>query len=184
MEILFIIYIKFTICRLSEIAIIYKLLFLFLMKLPKSLKMLKEIPVFIQIPIAIALICFVCFICFACLTAFSTIASSSYTITTQTEQTDQQATYKIGQKVTLGEYVVQVANLENPFDWTLSDSEGYNYQVNFFAPKNPELTSGNLNPTKIARGWVTFEVREDANQLTAQFDPSFWSADNIEIELF
>lgn len=128
-------------------------------------------------------------------------------------------TYGIAEDVQLGDYVVQVASIEdpyvstnefyqpeegfryisvdviydnpsssdtldyNPYDWKLYDSDGYSYSHNWIG-KEPMLSSGTLNPGGTARGWLTFEVPTTAANFKLQFTPSWWSSDNVEIQLY
>lgn len=125
----------------------------------------------------------------------------------------------INDKVKLDDYVVMVADIEDPYvetneflqpdegnryvavevvyenqtddesldynvyDWTLYDSEGYSYDPSF-AAKDPDLGSGNVNAGDKVRGWITFEVGEDAEDFKIQFAPSWISDDNVEIKLY
>ncbi|MFW5884945.1 MAG: DUF4352 domain-containing protein [Patescibacteria group bacterium] len=72
----------------------------------------------------------------------------------------------------------------NPFDWKLYDSEGYSFDQGMTEDKEPELSSGTLNPGGKVRGWVTFETPEDSEKFKLQFTPDFWSSDNVEIQLY
>ncbi len=72
----------------------------------------------------------------------------------------------------------------NPYDWKLIDSEGYNYEYSFLGAKEPGLSSGDINPSSKVRGWLTFEVPTNSQEHVLKFTPSFWSNENIEIELF
>lgn len=71
----------------------------------------------------------------------------------------------------------------NVYDWLLSDSDGYTYDQ-AWGSKEPNLSSGDLNPGEKVRGWVTFEVPETSTQYSIKFTPSIWSSDNAVIELF
>ena len=52
----------------------------------------------------------------------------------------------------------------NPFDWKLTDSNGFNYQQSY-SGKDPALNSGDLTPQEKARGFITFEVGQSAQGL-------------------
>ena len=71
----------------------------------------------------------------------------------------------------------------NVYDWLLSDSDGYTYDQ-AWGSKEPDLSSGDLNPGEKVRGWVTFEVPDTSDQYSIKFTPNIWSSDNAVIELF
>lgn len=135
------------------------------------------------------------------------------------DESSDQETYAIGDKIKLGDYVIKVEGMEDPYnesneflqpdagnryvtvevlyenptddknidynswDWTLFDSDGYNYDPSFVG-KDPDLSSGTLNPGGTVRGWVTFEVRSESTNFKIQFTPSWLSNDNVEIVLY
>jgi hypothetical protein len=70
----------------------------------------------------------------------------------------------------------------NPYDWSVSDSEGFSYDYGSSSDdKEPSLNDKTLNPGGKVKGWITFEIPK-ANKLTkAQFKPGL--TDNIEFEL-
>ncbi len=70
----------------------------------------------------------------------------------------------------------------NPYDWQLFDGDGYSYTYDWMG-KDPMLSSGNLNAGATVRGWLTFEVPEDATNFKLQFAPDMLSSDNIEFQL-
>jgi hypothetical protein len=53
----------------------------------------------------------------------------------------------------------------NPYDWKLSDSNGYDYDQTYTGI-GPELHSGELAPGGKARGFIGYEVPKQANGFT------------------
>jgi hypothetical protein len=61
----------------------------------------------------------------------------------------------------------------NPFYFNVKDESGFQYNFSAFG-KEPQLASSNdLQPGKIARGWMTFEVPKAAKTLTLAYAPGF-----------
>ncbi len=132
----------------------------------------------------------------------------------------EKETFKLGDAIKLGDYVVTATKLEdpfksknqylgpkagnrlvavevlyenntadkslnyNPFDWKLSDSDGYKYDMGITDSREPRLSSGTLNPAGKVRGWITFEVPVAAKEFKLQFAPSMLSNDNAEVQLY
>lgn len=70
----------------------------------------------------------------------------------------------------------------NPFYFSIKDGNGFEYNFSAFG-KEPSLQSGNdLAPGKKVRGWVTFEVPEDATGLVVSYEAGVF-ADAVEVEL-
>jgi hypothetical protein len=72
----------------------------------------------------------------------------------------------------------------NPFDWKLIDSDSYNYEMDGNTSKEPTLQAGTINPGQKARGWINFQTPKDAKQFKLQFQPSWLSNENVEIQLY
>jgi uncharacterized protein DUF4352 len=59
----------------------------------------------------------------------------------------------------------------NPFYFKVKDDSGFEYNFTAFG-KEPQLASSNgLQPGKISRGWMTFEVPKAAKTLTLSYTP-------------
>ena len=72
----------------------------------------------------------------------------------------------------------------NPYDWNLSDTDGYKYTSSWSSQKDPSLSSGDINKGSKARGWLTFEVPTTAVNFTIKFTPNMFSDENAEIQLY
>lgn len=60
----------------------------------------------------------------------------------------------------------------NPFYFKVADENGFEYNYNVFG-KDPQLASGNsLQPGKIVRGWMTFEIPKTIKTLTLTYTPN------------
>jgi hypothetical protein len=60
----------------------------------------------------------------------------------------------------------------NPFYFKVADENGFEYNFNVFG-KDPQLASGNsLQPGKIVRGWMTFEIPKTTKTLTLTYTPN------------
>jgi hypothetical protein len=69
----------------------------------------------------------------------------------------------------------------NPFYFKVKDDSGFEYNFNAFG-KEPQLASSNdLQPGKISRGWITFEVPKAAKTLTLSYSPGF-TGEPVEFE--
>jgi len=64
--------------------------------------------------------------------------------------------------VDLESFDVTNSTTYNPFNYTLRDRQGYEYDPTFLSGQEPELSSGELGPDGFVRGWVSFEVPEHA----------------------
>lgn len=61
----------------------------------------------------------------------------------------------------------------NPFYFKAKDDSGFEYTYSPFG-KEPSLSSSNdLQPGKIARGWMTFEIPKSAKTMTLTYTPGF-----------
>ncbi len=72
----------------------------------------------------------------------------------------------------------------NPFEWKLIDSDGYNYEMDMNSVKEPNLHDGTLNPGQKARGWITFQSSKNSKNFKVQFQPSWVSNENVEVQLY
>lgn len=80
------------------------------------------------------------------------------------------------------ENIGQQPNDYNVFFFKLEDSNSYSYNTAFMG-KEPAFNSGKLQPTKKARGFITFEVPVDAKGLELTYTPSAWDASQARIQL-
>jgi hypothetical protein len=55
-------------------------------------------------------------------------------------------------------------------DFEIRDNDGYTYSYAIWGGKDPSLGSGTIRPGQKARGWVSFEVAEDATGLTLVYE--------------
>ena len=65
----------------------------------------------------------------------------------------------------------------NPFDYSVQDDKAFVYEPGFVtvgAP-TPRLSSGQLGPGGIVRGWVFFDVPADAKLTSVRVEPDFGS---------
>ncbi|MBN1618471.1 DUF4352 domain-containing protein [Candidatus Dojkabacteria bacterium] len=69
------------------------------------------------------------------------------------------------------------------YDFTLYDSDGYSYDSSWLCTKEPSLGTGEINAGKKVKGWVTFEVLEESEGFSVQYNPDWFSEENVEIEL-
>ncbi|MCO5201114.1 MAG: DUF4352 domain-containing protein [Chloroflexi bacterium] len=60
----------------------------------------------------------------------------------------------------------------SPFDFTIQDSDGFIYDFDF-GEKEPEFSSRELAPGQRQRGFITFEVPEDAELVAVWVDADF-----------
>jgi hypothetical protein len=56
------------------------------------------------------------------------------------------------------------------FDFAISDSDGYSYEVGIWGKKEPRLGSGTIRSGQKARGWIVFEVQKNAVGLTLNYE--------------
>lgn len=72
----------------------------------------------------------------------------------------------------------------NPMQWKLYDTEGYSYQAaQATINKEPKLPPDVLNPGGKIKGWITYEIRENAKPVKVKFQPSFLENENVEIDI-
>lgn len=61
----------------------------------------------------------------------------------------------------------------NPFFFKVKDASGFEYNYSAFG-KEPQLSASNdLQPGKVSRGWMTFEVPKASKTLTLSYTPGF-----------
>ncbi len=69
----------------------------------------------------------------------------------------------------------------NPFNFKLTDSESFAYETSFFGP-DPQLHSTDLGSGEKTRGWVPFEVNQNASLAVLKYDPNMFTTDDIEFQ--
>lgn len=134
----------------------------------------------------------------------------------QTPPPQQTQTFKVGDKIKLGDYYLTVNGFEdyvdeNPFiqpeegnkffivdvtienngaepksynelDFEIQDSVSYIYD-SYLSLKEPSLQSGDLQPGRNVRGWITFEIPKNAQGLELIYQPDWWDAGQIIVKL-
>ncbi len=70
-----------------------------------------------------------------------------------------------------------------PFDFKLKDDQGFSYDISIIGNKSPNLEGGTLSPGDNARGFITYHVLPDAQNLRVIFKPKWWSHSQAEVEL-
>lgn len=71
----------------------------------------------------------------------------------------------------------------NHSDWRLFDSDGNNY-ITSIRKKEPFLDAGTLFPGEETRGWIVFDIQDDAEDLVLLFEDIFKTGINgIEFPL-
>lgn len=81
------------------------------------------------------------------------------------------------------ENVGQKPNAYNPMYFKLVDANSYSYNMSYMGGKEPALQSGDLQPTKKTRGFITFEVPLDAAGLELVFAPNLLDSSEARIKL-
>ncbi|AXF56923.1 DUF4352 domain-containing protein [Salicibibacter kimchii] len=72
----------------------------------------------------------------------------------------------------------------NPYHFSIQNSDGNITDQAFTTiDSDTSLSSGDLAPDGTVSGTVVFEAPEDDPELTLIFEPSFWSADEVRINL-
>jgi hypothetical protein len=70
----------------------------------------------------------------------------------------------------------------NPLYSTLVDSRGYVYGVEL-AGRDGQLATVDLGPGEKARGWVAFEVPDDATPASVKYEVDIWSGEFLRVGL-
>lgn len=68
-------------------------------------------------------------------------------------------------------------------NFNIQDASAYKYEAKWYEIKAPGLKSGDIAKGSSLRGWVTFEVPNDATGLKLSFSPGFWSSKEIKVKL-
>ncbi len=71
----------------------------------------------------------------------------------------------------------------NTLNFTLQDNNKYTYTTAFMG-KEPALNSGDLQPSREVRGFVTFEVPKTAENFELLYDASWWSNKQLIFKLY
>lgn len=64
----------------------------------------------------------------------------------------------------------------NIFNYEAQDSDGYVYEHGFHESKEPSFDSGDISSGQTRRGWVTIEVKEDAEIVAIIVQPLYESS--------
>ena len=70
----------------------------------------------------------------------------------------------------------------NPFYFKARDDQGFEYNFSAFGMEPTLLSSNDLKPGQIVKGWVTFEVPATTKKLTLVYTPGFFN-EPVEIAL-
>ena len=70
----------------------------------------------------------------------------------------------------------------NLWYFVLQDDKGYSHQTAFASCKEPNFSSGTLQPTMKTRGYITFEIPEGNKPAKLIFTPDWWGNKQIIIE--
>jgi hypothetical protein len=68
------------------------------------------------------------------------------------------------------------------YDFSIKDEEGYDYESTYKETKTPRLAGKTISKGKSLRGWITFEVPEDAQELTLNYEVNYSSTISVELE--
>ncbi|MGB0757841.1 MAG: DUF4352 domain-containing protein [Patescibacteria group bacterium] len=71
----------------------------------------------------------------------------------------------------------------NVWDFKVQDDKDFAYQTAISTCKQPSFRSGTLQNGEKTRGYITFELPVDNEPVKAIFSPSWWSSDQIIINL-
>jgi hypothetical protein len=69
----------------------------------------------------------------------------------------------------------------SPINFKLTDSESFAYEITFFGP-DPALRTTGLGSGEKTRGWVPFEVNQNASLAVLKYDPNMFTTDDIEFQ--
>jgi hypothetical protein len=76
------------------------------------------------------------------------------------------------------------ANSYNPLDFTLQDSSGYTFEKTYTVSKEPSLSSGDLQPGRKVRGWITFEIPKTSSNLELIYKPDIFDSGQVIVKLY
>jgi len=89
-------------------------------------------------------------------------------------------------------YVAVEVSLENigtsdinyhPEEFQLKDDQGYSFNISYIGKQTPSFDAGTLSPGQTARGFITFQVLNDAGPLELNFKPKWWNAGQVTVKL-
>ncbi|MCB9335728.1 MAG: DUF4352 domain-containing protein [Flavobacteriales bacterium] len=63
----------------------------------------------------------------------------------------------------------------NALEFNLMDENSYEYKTVTFGFKNPYFSSGNIQPERKARGWITFEVPKESKKFEVKYTPGLFT---------
>ncbi len=81
---------------------------------------------------------------------------------------------KIVNNSTYGKYV-------SAYDFSIKDEDGYDYESTYKETKTPRLAGKTISKGKSLRGWITFEVPEDADELVLNYEVNYSSTISVEL---
>lgn len=63
----------------------------------------------------------------------------------------------------------------NALEFSLMDENSYEYEIVIFGFKEPYFSSGNVQPGRKARGWITFEVPKGSQKFEVKYTPGLFT---------
>jgi hypothetical protein len=94
---------------------------------------------------------------------------------------------KEGQKVVAVDVTVENKGKEpkpyNLFDFTIQDKDGYTYEPSWNFTIKPSLSSGDLQPGRKVRGYITFEIPENDSGLELIYQPDWLDSGQVIVKL-
>lgn len=90
-------------------------------------------------------------------------------------------------------YVAVEVSLENigtgdinyhPEEFQLKDDQGYSFNISYIGKRTPSFDPGTLTSGQTVRGYITFQVLNDAGPLELNFKPKWWNAGQVTIKLW
>jgi len=70
----------------------------------------------------------------------------------------------------------------NALEFKLHDNQDYGYDM-AMSDKDPQLSSGTIQPGQKTRGFITFEIPEGNTQAKLVYTPGFWNLSQIIVDL-
>ena len=71
----------------------------------------------------------------------------------------------------------------NPLDFKLQDDSGYSYDISWLAKQQPSFDTGTLYPGDTIRGFITYSVKNDTNNLKLVYYPDIWQKNKVTVDL-